>query len=270
MSDVDGLGAEGPAADSGIVTGTVDRVLTIRFDRPRQHNALTQTMYDGIALACERAAADPEIRCLVVRGVPGGAFAAGTDIADRFTSVRDGDDGIVYEQQIQQVIETLLDVPVPTVAVVEGYAVGGGLLLAAACDLRVATPRARFGVPIARTLGNCLSQFGYELVADRLGSTLALRLLLLGDLMGAADLTVGGFVAELVDEAGLDDLVDRLTTRLTRNAPLTQWAAKRADRIRRVGGGDSNEYVRRCYGSADFARAVGAFGSGHEPVWQGR
>lgn len=252
-----------------VVVSAAGPTLTVRFNRPEQHNALTEAMYAEVAAACHQAGSDPALRCLVIRGSPGGAFAAGTDITDRFTSIQDGDDGVAYEQGIQDVLETLLDVPVPTVAVIEGYALGGGLLLAAACDLRVATPQARFGVPIARTLGNCLSQFGYELVADRLGPALALRLLLVGDLVDAAALTASGFVAALVEEADLEQEVGRMTGRLAENSPLTQWAAKRADRIRTTGRGDRNEYVRRCYGSADFMHAVAAFCAHRPPVWRG-
>lgn len=131
-------------------------VLTVTFDRPRHRNAMTWAMYDGLYDACEQADADDGIRVLVLRSSAAKAFIAGTDIG-QFSEFASGADGVAYEERIARVVTRLEDVDVPTVAAIAGFCVGGGLAIAAVCDLRVATGTARFGVPIARTLGNCLS-----------------------------------------------------------------------------------------------------------------
>src|SRR5690606_21678934 len=113
-------------------------------------------MYDGLAEACETAGEDPEVRVLVVRGAGGQAFSAGTDIG-LFAEVPDGRAGEAYEARMTAMLDVLAAVPVPVVAAIRGYCAGAGLAIAAACDLRVAGRSARFGIPIARTLGNCLS-----------------------------------------------------------------------------------------------------------------
>ena len=139
------------------------------FDRPAKHNAMTFDMYEGLHAACETADADDGVKVLVLRGAGGRAFVSGTDITT-FRDFRDGTDGVAYERRIARVLNRLEDVTVPTVAAVEGYCVGGGLAIAAVCDLRVATRSARFGVPIARTLGNCLSMNSMSILVAQLGA----------------------------------------------------------------------------------------------------
>ena len=134
------------------ITGS-SAVLT--FTRPDARNALTWDMYDALERACEAADQDDGIRVLIIRG-SGGAFAAGTDIA-QFSSFASGADGVAYERRLDALADRLERVRVPTIAEVDGPAVGGGCLIAAVCDLRICSDRARFGVPVARTLGNCLS-----------------------------------------------------------------------------------------------------------------
>ncbi len=138
---------------------------------------MTFAMYEGLEEACDRADSDDSVRVLVLRGAGGRAFVAGTDIA-QFLEFSSGDDGIAYEERITRVVNRLEEVTVPTVAAVEGACVGGGLALAAACHLRIATRSSKFGVPIARTLGNCLSMNTYSLLVHHLGPARTLDLLL--------------------------------------------------------------------------------------------
>ena len=178
-------------------------VLTVTFDRPRQHNAMTFEMYDDLYAACERADADDAVRAMVLRGAGGRAFVSGTDIA-AFRDFEDGTDGVDYERRIARVVNRLEDVTVPTVAAVQGHCLGGGLALAAVCDLRVATRSARFGVPIARTLGNCLSMNSVSVLVSRIGTPLALDLLLRARVLDAEQAHNLGFVAEVCDEDALE------------------------------------------------------------------
>lgn len=115
-------------------------------------------MYEGVHEACERADTDDDVRVLVLRGAGDKAFLSGTDLSGtdmgQFEAFENGSDGVGYEARISRVLDRLVGTAVPTVAAVHGYCIGG-LALAAACDLRIATGSSRFGIPVARTLGNC-------------------------------------------------------------------------------------------------------------------
>ena len=128
-------------------------VASITFNRPEARNAMTWEMYNALYECCETVDADDEIRVLVLRGAGDKAFVAGTDIK-QFLEFESGEDGIAYEKRMERVIGRLEAVRKPTVAVIDGYAIGGGLSIAAVSDLRICTPEAKFGMPIARTLGN--------------------------------------------------------------------------------------------------------------------
>jgi len=244
-------------------------VLRVTFNRPKAHNALTFAMYEGVREACETADADRDIRVLVLRGAGGKAFVSGTDIG-QFADF-DGAAGIEYEERMSRIMNRLEDTSVPTVAAVDGYCVGGGLALAAACDLRIATTASRFGVPIARTLGNCLSMDTLALLVGHLGRSRALDMLLRARLLDAAEAHAAGFVTQLVDDAAaLDAALDETVTTLAGHAPLSMWATKQSlTRLRRAVLPDTDDIVRRVYGSADFAAAVAAFARKERPTWTG-
>jgi enoyl-CoA hydratase len=245
-------------------------VLTVVFNRPEARNAMTFAMYEGLEEACERADTDESVRVLVLRGAGGRAFVAGTDIA-QFLEFTSGDDGIAYEERITRVVNRLEDVTVPTVAAVEGACVGGGLALAAACHLRIATRSSRFGVPIARTLGNCLSMNSYSLLVAHLGPARTLDMLLRARLLPAEEAHGAGFVGELVEDGGLDDALGALTTTLVAHAPLSMKAAGQAvARLRRAALPDGDDLVREVFGSEDFRAGVRAFVAREQVTWRGR
>lgn len=237
--------------------------LVVTFDRVAAHNAMTWAMYEGLHHACERADRDTDVRVLVLRGAGEKAFVSGTDIA-QFAGFT-GADGVAYEARITRVLRRLQDVTVPTVAAVRGYCIGGGLAIAASCDLRIATADARFGVPIARSLGNCLSVDTTALLVDHLGPARTLDLLLRARLLTGEQAAAAGFV-ELVEDLDVTELVATLAA----HAPLTLWAAKQAvHRLRRAALPEDQDLVGRVYGSADFAAAVTAFAARRRPRWTG-
>lgn len=244
--------------------------LRVTFNRPAHHNAMTWRMYDGLVEACELADSDDDISVLVLRGAGDKSFVAGTDIS-QFTGFSDGDDGVAYEEKIARIADRLETVRVPTVAGISGYCVGGGLVLAAVCDIRVATPSARFGVPIARTLGNCLSMNTYALLVHHLGPARTLDMLLRARNFTGAEAQAAGFVAELCDDNELDDRIDAVVDRLSEHAPLTMWATKEAvRRLRLAALPDGDDIVRAAFGSEDFHLGTAAFLAKQRPVWTGR
>ena len=245
-------------------------VLTVTFNRARQRNAMTWEMYEGLFQACERADGDDEIRVLVLRSSSEKAFIAGTDIS-QFAEFSSGEEGVAYEAKIARITNRLEDVDVPTVAAIRGFCVGGGLGLASVCDLRVATPSARFGLPIARTLGNCLSMNGYSVLLQQVGPSLALDLLLRARLLTGEEAHALGFVAELCGEDELESATDAVVQTLLGHAPISMWAAKEAvRRFRRASIPDGDDIVARAFGSKDFQRAVAAFATKEPVAWEGR
>lgn len=244
-------------------------VAHVTFDRPEARNAMTWEMYEALHRICEELAADAGLRAVVLCGAGGKAFIAGTDIG-QFRDFASGSDGLAYERGMDAHIDALLAIPVPVLAVVEGWAVGGGLNIAAACDLRIATPDARFGVPIARTVGNCLSMATYARLLAGFGEARAKRMLLLGEMLGAEEAREAGFLLSLAEPDQLDAEIARVTDRLVANAPLTLWASKEA--MRRLGAGrtDGDDIISRVYGSDDFRTGVAAFMSKETPGWTGQ
>lgn len=245
-------------------------VARVTFDRPEARNAMTWTMYDQLRAACDRARDDPEVRVVVFRGAGGKAFVAGTDIG-QFREFKSGEDGVNYERRMAVYLAAVEALPVPTLAVIEGWAIGGGLAIAAACDLRVATPGSRFGVPIAQTLGNCLSIANYAALVAVLGLARTKRMLLLAENLTAEELVGAGFLAEIIPPADLDARVEHLCSRLSGNAPITMRVTKESlRRLLHAGLPNGEDLIRECYGSKDFRTGVESFMEKRDPVWTGK
>lgn len=243
-----------------------DGVLWVTFNRPRQHNAMTWTMYHGLYDACAVADGDTSVRAMVLRGAGGSAFVAGTDI-EQFRNFTGGD-GVAYERNISEVLHRLQRVTVPVLAVIDGFCIGGGLSIAAAADIRICDESARFGVPIARTLGNCLSTSTLGVLVSLLGRSLTTDLLLTARQMDADEARRSGFVSTVTNK--LDTEAQRLTKRFLGNAPLTLWATKESlRRLDTVPEVDDEDIIYRVYGSDDFANGVEAFFANEKPVWHG-
>jgi enoyl-CoA hydratase len=245
-------------------------VASVTFDRPEARNAMTWAMYERLRAICEQLRADPAVRVVRFQGAGGEAFVAGTDIA-QFQSFTTGEDGVQYERQIDATIALIASLPLPTVAVVQGWCIGGGLAIASACDFRLATPGAKFGVPIARTLGNCLSIANVAGLVAAFGRPRVQRLLLLADLVGAEEAAACGYVVEVVAPEGIEAAAQKLCTKLAGLAPVTQQVSKEAlNRLLRNGLPEAEDLIRRTYGSADFREGVAAFVAKRPPAWQGK
>lgn len=261
-----------PEGTDELLYAVEDGIATVVFNRPRARNALTFPMYEGLAAICGRIDDSPEIRALVISGAGGKAFAAGTDIG-QFRAFSTPEDAIAYESRIDRILTVLEGCRVPTIAAVAGACTGGGAAIAACCDLRVATADARFGFPIARTLGNCLSMESLARLSALVGPARVKEMIFTGRLLGAEEAKAGGLVTEVVADA--DALAARsaeLARLVAGNAPLTLRATKEGLRrlAQKLEPGTGEDLILMCYMSQDFREGIDSFLAKRPPVWTGR
>jgi enoyl-CoA hydratase/carnithine racemase len=178
---------------------------------------MTWEMYEALLAACDEVDGRADVRAFVIRSTGDKAFIAGTDIS-QFTAFETADAAIAYERHLDAVIDRLERVQVPTIARVQGVAAGGGCAIAFACDLRVCGPDAQFGMPIARTLGNCLSAANYARLVDLLGPARTKELIFTARLVDVTEALALGLVTRVVPLADLDAAVRAGPRRSTRRA----------------------------------------------------
>ena len=227
----------------------------VTFDRPAAHNAMTYDMYESLFESCERADGDDEVHALVLRGAGGKAFVAGTDIR-QFLDFASGDDGVEYEARIERVVSRLETVAKPTIALVDGFAMGSGIVLAATCDLRICTPDAKFGLPIARTVGNCLSMENYARLVAVVGEARLKDIVFTARAVDAREALAIGLATEVVEDA--EARVEELCALIAGHAAVTLRVTKEALRRLRPRA-DGDDLVREAYSSEEFRRRVEAF-----------
>jgi len=262
---------DAPNTSAGEVTLHIEAgAASVLFNRPQARNAMTWAMYEQLASIGQRLSTDRSVRVAVFRGAGGQAFVAGTDI-EQFTAFKTGEDGVAYERQIEACIELLCGLPMPTVAVVEGWCVGGGLAIATACDFRLATPGSKFGVPIAKTLGNCLSIQNVARLRAAFGAQRVKRMLMLAEFIEADEALACGYLHGVAAPEHIDAATLALTQRLGALAPVTQRVSKAAlERLATHELAASDDLIRAAYGSDDFQEGVAAFVSKRNPTWSGQ
>jgi enoyl-CoA hydratase/carnithine racemase len=249
------------------------QVATLTFNRPAAMNAMTWNMYDRLVACCDELDQNDDVRVAILRGAGDRAFVSGTDIG-QFQAFTDPQHAIDYERRTGEVIGRLERVRKPTIALIHGVCVGGGAALALACDFRYADPHLRFGIPIARTLGNCLSIRGYGRLIDYVGPAKAKELIMLARLLTAEEALGLGVMTEIVPADQLETRVREVADRLTQLAPRTLAATKEAIRrilsARGLDSAEGEDLILSCYMSDDFRGAVRAFVEKRPHAWTGR
>lgn len=255
-----------------LITERRGAVRWITFNRPQARNALTWNMYSRLIEICEHVNSERDVRAVVLTGAGGKAFVAGTDIA-QFRSFTTAQHALDYEARGNLVMATLESVRVPTIAAIAGSCTGAGAAIAACCDIRIATPSARYGFPIARTLGNCLSMPNYARAASLVGFARLKDMIMRARLMDAKEMLACGMLSELTaDEESLTERAQAIAEEIAANAPLTLWATKEALRRVRdqlVPEGADSDLIIACYTSKDFHEGVESFLAKRQPRWTG-
>ena len=237
-------------------------VATIAFTRPDKHNAVSYAMWHALGRLMPALAADDAVDVVVLRGTPGGPFSAGADIAEFQTLRADADGARRYGEAIEAGEQALVAFPKPTVALIEGFAIGGGTQLAVACDLRVCETGSRFGVTPAK-LGIVYALGSTARLVEVVGPAWARWILLTGDLVDASTALRIGLVHEVVEPGQVEARAYALAATMAGRARISLEGGKQL--VARAAAGrldvddDVHELYRRSWTSAEYAEGVAAF-----------
>jgi enoyl-CoA hydratase/carnithine racemase len=241
----------------------------ITFNRPQARNSLTFRMYQRLTEICAGAAEDRSLKVLILTGAGDKAFASGTDI-NQFRAFKTPKDAIDYETRIDHVLGTLEQCAVPTIAAINGVCAGGGAGIAACCDIRIGTKTAKFGFPIARTLGNCLSMSNLGRLSALIGAARLKEIIFTARLIEAEEAAGLGLLNEVVEDgAALERRADELARLVAGHAPLTLRATKQALLSMRPEVHEDEDLILMCYQSRDFREGMDAFLNKRQPQWTG-
>ncbi|PYU20482.1 MAG: enoyl-CoA hydratase [Acidobacteria bacterium] len=248
-----------------------DGVGRITFNRPEARNALTFRMYERLGEILQQAESESSVKALILTGAGDKAFAAGTDISE-FKAFSGPEDALGYEARMDRILDALERSRIPTIAAIAGACTGGGATIAACCDIRIGAPNARFGVPIGRTLGNCLSISNYVRLVSLIGPARVKDIIFTGRLIDAAEAHAIGLLSEVLpDHASLQSRASELARTVASQAPLTLRATKEA--LRRIneniGPKEDRDLILMCYMSRDFREGMDAFLNKRAPKWTG-
>jgi enoyl-CoA hydratase len=259
-------------ATDDILYNCNDGIGHIQFNRPQQRNALTFEMYTALADICGSVPTDGSVRVLVVSGAGGKAFAAGTDIS-QFRDFKGAEDGLAYEKRMEEILGKIEACAVPTIAALSGACTGGGAAIAACCDIRIASQDLKYGFPIARTLGNCLSAASLAKLVSLIGPAKVTEMILLARLLEAEEAKSISLVSEI--HPSHEAVVARalsMGAEIAKLAPLTLRVTKELLRRVRLDGARVHDHdmVALAYGSADFREGLDSFLAKRPPQWRGR
>jgi enoyl-CoA hydratase len=245
----------------------------VTFNNPERHNAVSLEMWEATKRILDDFAADSDVRVVVLSGAGGKAFVSGADIS-KFGSERATLEAVrAYNVKSDGAYTSIAEFPKPTIAMIRGYCIGGGLGLATCCDLRICTDNSRFAVPAAK-LGLGYGYSGLKRLVDIVGPAFAKEIFYTARQFDAQEAVVMGLVNRVLAQAELETYVKSVTDMICSNAPLTIKAVKytvgevlKEDSKRDLAR--STELVEQCFASRDYTEGRTAFMEKRKPVFTG-
>jgi len=253
------------------VDGAIAR---LTFNDPARHNVLSVAMQEAIAPLVEAWERDDAVRVIVMTGAGGGAFVAGADIAEFAARRTAPEDRVDYDRRTGEAWQCWRRVTKPVIAMIDGYCIGGGVLMALQADIRICSEGSTFAIPAAR-LGLRYSFGGVRALMRIVSPSVASEMLFSARRLSAAEALAAGLVNRVVPGDQLRAAVDELADQIAANAPLTVRACKAAIRVAAEGGAhpdtaEVDALVEACFRSEDYLEGQAAFLAKRDPVFRGR
>lgn len=249
-----------------------DRIATVTLNKPDKMNAMDQVMWQGLADAFAELSADDALRCVVLRGAGGKAFSAGADIEEFQRSRANAAQAAAYAEVTHRAMHAIATSKHPTLAVIEGACVGGGLEIATVCDMRICGSSSRFGVPVNK-LGLVMSYGELGGLVDLVGGATALEIVLEGRVFDAREAFEKRLVNRVVDDAAVLEQGYATARRIANGAPLVaRWHKKFVRRLAQPAplSAEENAEAYACFDTEDFRIGFQAFLAKGKPVFTGR
>ena len=247
-------------------------IATVTLSNPGKLNALDLAMWKRLGQVARELDRDKALRCVVVRGAGNEAFAAGADISEFAKTRNNSNVARKYGDQLETTMGAIAACRHPTVAMIHGACVGGGMEIISQCDLRICGTSSRFGIPIAK-LGLVVGYVEMKGLVDLVGRPAAMEILLEGRILSAAEAKDMGLVNRVVADDKVEEEAMSAARRVASGAPLVaRWHKKFARRLaspRPVGRKERNE-AYDCYDTADFREGVSAFLAKRKPEFRGK
>ena len=253
---------------AGIVHTEFGSIGHLRFNLPEKHNVIDLEGWQAISMVMQKLAASDNMRLIVLRGVGGKAFVAGADIA-QFDEVLNGKEGSDFDRATISAFDAIADCPVPTLAAIEGYCIGGGLGIAAACDLRLSREDGKFGVPAGK-LGLAYPANATRQLARVVGPSQAKRILFTAAPVDATTAYDMGLVHEVSTGADFEAMLATWVDRISANAPMSLQASKFILDNRAADSAEIKKRLADCLASADYEEGRTAFMQKRKPVFTGK
>ena len=255
-----------------ILFGKDGDIATVTLNRPEKLNAFDLAMWERLGSLLTEASANDDLRCVLIRGAGGKAFASGADIGEFETVRSSAEQAAAYGRVVDSATHALCDCRHPTLAVIEGACIGGGLELALECDIRLANASARFGIPINR-IGHCLPYGGMTTLVEVAGRVTAMEMLLEGRILNAQEAYDRRLVTRVVADDALEEEAAAAARRIARAAPLAARTHKRMARRALdpapLSEAEWAEPFASC-DSEDYREGVRAFLAKEKPAFKGK
>ena len=262
-----------PLATDNMLAEIEGAVGWITFNKPARRNAVSLDMWQAIPAILDRLEQDPAVRVIVLKGAGTEAFVSGADISEFETARSSPESSAHYERILETANERLIGCPKPTIAMIRGFCIGGGLAIAIGCDVRIAEEGARFGIPAAR-LGLGYGASGVRKLMELVGPSFTKEIFFTARHFSATEAREMGLVNRVVDAEGLEPSIRRYCEIISDNAPMTMLALKRTvGELVRGSKADlvaCERLVKACFDSDDYVEGRRAFMEKRRPMFRGR